>query len=168
MKIQHCFRFLFGIALIAGYQPSAIADEFKRDYDFSTPLPQTGKVTIRKPLEALPLKSLFDRCPAKSHLEEFAQSTHFLVMICRDDTNDLKKYWIQKALKNGKVRKLIAEDRPNSQPVAWQSEDYKVSIYADGARPESLNAYLESYNTKTQQGRAEALLYHYSKFYTQP
>jgi hypothetical protein len=163
MKIRYIFSFASSLALFAAFQSSAIAGEIIRDYEFSTPLPQTGKVTVRQPIESLPLKSLFDRCPTKSHLEAFAQSTHFLVMVCRDDVNDLKKYWIQKSIKNGKVRKITAQDLPNSQPVAWQSEDYAVSIYADSARPELSNAYIESFNTKTQKGRAEALLYYYSK-----
>jgi hypothetical protein len=165
MKAQHGFSFILGFMLITFCQPCAIASDFNRDYEFSTPLPQTGKVTIRQPIQALPAKSLFDRCPVKSHLEAFAESTHFLVMVCRDNSNDLKKYWIQKTLKTGKVLRLTAEDKPHSQPANWTHGDYSVSIYADGARPELTNAYLESYNTKTQQGRAEALLYHYSTFY---
>ena len=92
------------MALVASYQPVAIAqDSFKRDYGFSTTLPQTGKVTIRKPITDLPAKSLFESCPKKSDLQEFAESTSFLVMICRDRQNDLQKYWIQKNKKSGKI-----------------------------------------------------------------
>ena len=112
-----------------------------------------------------PASQRFDRCPAQSHLEQFAESTSFLVMVCRDDRDNLKKFWIQKAKKSGKITRLTAEDQPNSQPSRWTSGAYSVAIYADGRNPEKLNAYLESYNTQTKQGRAEALIYHYSRFY---
>lgn len=153
---------LLALIVIAG---SAIAGDFKRDYEPTAPLAQTGRLTIRKPIQVLPAKSLFDRCPAVSHLEEFAESTQFLIMVCRDDRNDLKKYWIQKTRKTGKVLRLTARDAPQSQPSGWKNGGYTVYLYSDGRQPEQLNAYVESYNTKTQQGQAEALLYHYSKFY---
>lgn len=154
-----------GLTALIGMAGSAIAGDFKRDYEPTVPLAQTGQLTVRKPIRDLPAKSLFNRCPTVSHLEEFAESTHFLVMVCRDDRNDLKKYWIQKTKKTGKILRLTARDAPRSQPSRWKNGDYTVDLYSDGRRPEQLNAYVESYNTKTQQGQAEALLYHYSKFY---
>ncbi|PZV18953.1 MAG: hypothetical protein DCF20_02585 [Pseudanabaena sp.] len=166
MKSKNFWNVILGALIVASYQPLAIADEvFKRDYGFSTPIPATGKVTIRKPIKDLPAKSLFAICPAKSSLQDFAESTSFLVMICRDKKNELQKYWIQKNKKTGSVLRLTALDLPNSQPSAWTSGDYQVNIYRDGRNPQLINAYLESYNTKTKQGRAEALLYYYSKFH---
>ena len=98
-----------GIALVASYQPSAIAEfTIKRDYEYQTPLPQTGKVTIRLPIQDLPADSLFESCPKKSYLQDFAESSHYLVMVCRDKTNKLKKYWLQKTIKTGKVLRLTA------------------------------------------------------------
>jgi hypothetical protein len=173
MKTKNCSDLilgtLFGTLLVASYQPSAIADEvFKRDYDFSTPIPATGKVTIRKPIQDLPAKSLFASCPAKSNLQEFAESTSFLVMICRDRKNELQKYWLQKNKKTGSVLRLTARDLPRQPYAGWKHGDYEVSLYGDGRNPELINAYVESYNRKTKLGKAEALLYYYSKFHVSP
>jgi hypothetical protein len=173
MNTKNCsnliFGTLFGALLVAGYQPFAIADEvFTRDYEFSTPIPTTGKVTIRKPLKDLPKKTLFASCPAKSDLQDFAESTSFLVIICRDQQNVLQKYWIQKNKKTGAVVRLTAQDLPNSQPSVWKSGNYQVYLYHDGRNPQLINAYLESYNLITKKGRAEALLYYYSKFHVSP
>ena len=155
------------IALVVSHHPNAIAEfTVKRDYEYKTPLPQTGRVTIRLPIQNLPVASLFESCPKKSHLQEFAESSNYLVMVCRDQANNLQKYWLQKTKKTGKVIRLTAQDRPNSQPSLWKSGDYQVTLYADGIGRG--NAYLESYNLKTQKGRSEALLYHYSKFYSNP
>jgi len=151
------------LCVLIGGLGSVIAGDFKRDYESRTPLPQTNRLTIRKSIQALPTTRLFDRCPAQSHLEEFAESTHFLVMVCRDDRNQWKKYWIQKTKQTAKIIRLTAQDEPRSEPSWWKNGDDTVSLYKDGlGQP---NAYLESYNTKTQQGWAEALLYHYWQFY---
>jgi len=109
MSIKNCLITIFGIALVASYQPSAIAEfTVNRDYEYKTPLPQTGQVTIRLPIEDLPVAKLFESCPKKSYLQEFAESSHYLVMVCRDKTNKLKKYWLQKTIKTGKVLRLTA------------------------------------------------------------
>lgn len=164
MSIKNYLITVLGMAIVASYQPQAIAEfTIKRDYEYQTPLPQTGKVTIRLPIQDLPVASLFESCPKQSYLQEFAESTHFLVMVCRDQKNDLKKYWLQKTKKTGKILRLTAQDQPYSQPSLWKSGDYQVNLYADGIGQG--NAYVESYNMKTEQGRGEALLYHYSKFY---
>ncbi|PZO43482.1 MAG: hypothetical protein DCF19_05965 [Pseudanabaena frigida] len=166
MKTKNFFNIIFGTLIVACYQSQAIADFIvKRDYDFATLLPQTGKVTIRKPIQDLPAQSLFESCPPQSYLQDFAESTHFLVMVCRDRRNEFQKYWIQKNKKTGSILRLTAQDKPQSEPSLWKNGVYSVSLYIDGRSPELTNAYLESYNLKTQQGRAEALLYHYSEFY---
>ena len=160
---KNCLNIVVSMALIGSYQPNAIAQEFKRDYEYKTPIPKTGQVTIRKPIQDVPTKALFESCPPKSYIYDLAESTNFLVMVCRDRTNDLRKYWIQKNKKTGKISRLSAQDQPNSQPALWESGDYSVYLYIDGVGRG--NAYLESYNKKSKQGRAEALLYHYSKVY---
>lgn len=152
-----------GLCVLIGGLESAIAGDLKRDYDFKTPLPQTQRLTIRKSILALPATRLFERCPAHSHVEEFAESTHFLVMVCRDDQDNLKKYWIQKTKQTAKIIRLTARDQPRSEPSNWKNGDDEVYLYKDGLG--HLNAYLESYNSKTQQRWAEALLYHYWQFY---
>ena len=90
------------------------------------------------------MASLFESCPKKSYLQEFAESSNYLVMVCRDQANNLQKYWLQKAKKTGKVIRLTTQDRANSQPSLWKSGDYQVTLYADGIGRG--NAYLESYN----------------------
>jgi hypothetical protein len=167
MKIHHYFcTIAFSSALITLAIAPAFAQTIKRDYETSTPLPQTKQVTIRQPLQALPSDRLFAQCPANSQLTEFAESNNFLVMVCREGGDrGLTKHWLQKSKKTGKQTQLVAQDRPNIQPSTWKSGDYEVSIYSDGARPNLINAYLESYNTKTKLGRSEALIYHYSKSY---
>jgi hypothetical protein len=169
MKIHHYFcTITFSTALIATAILPGFAQTIKRDYETSTPLPQTKLVTIRQPLKALPSDRLFAKCPANSQLTEFAESNNFLVMVCREGGDrGLTKHWLQKSKKTGKQTQLKAQDQPNSQPSAWKSGDFEVSIYADGAKPTLINAYLESYNTKTKQGRSEALIYHYSTYYDQ-
>jgi len=88
---------------------------------------------------------------------------NFLVIVCRDRRDNLQKYWIQKTKKTGKILRLTTKDEPNSQPSLWKNGDYQVTIYADGIGRG--NAYFESFNMKKQNGRAEALIYHYDKFY---
>jgi hypothetical protein len=171
MKI---YRYLGQIAPIATLATTLIATTIspgfaqttKRDYEFSTPLSQTKRLTIRQPLQALPSDRLFAQCPSKSQLTEFAESTTFVVMVCREGGDrGLTKHWLQKNKKTGKQMQLTVQDQPNSQPSNWQSGDYQVYIYADGRNPNSINAYLESYNTKTKLIRAEALIYHYATGY---
>jgi hypothetical protein len=159
------FPLVSSLLLLTAFPGLAQAGEMKRDYEFSTPLPQTKRVTIRRPIAALPANQRFDRCPAQSRLEEFAESTSFLVMVCRDDRNNMKRFWIQKAKKTGAITKLTWLMERGDPYRGWTSGDYSVSIYADGRNPEKLNAYLESFNTRTKQGKAEALIYHYSRVY---
>ncbi len=169
MKIHRYFCLIaFTAALISVAISPGFAQTIKRDYEASTPLPQTKKVTIRQPLQNLPSDRLFAKCPTNSQLTEFAESNNFLVMVCREGGDlGLTKHWLQKSKKTGKQMQLKAQDRPNSQPSTWKSGDYEVSIHSDGAKPNLINAYLESYNTKTKQGRSEALIYHYATDYDQ-
>ncbi len=165
MKTQNFWNIIVGAVVIASCQPlAAIAEiSMKRDYEYQTPLPQTGQVTIRKPIKDLPANKLFESCPLKSDLQDFAESTNFLIIVCRDRQDNLQKYWIQKAKKTGKILRLTVKDEPNSQPSLWKSGDYQLTIYADGIGRG--NAYFELFNMKKQKGRAEALIYHYDKFY---
>jgi hypothetical protein len=169
MKIHHYFcTITFSAALISTAISPGLAQTIKRDYETTTPLPQTNRVTIRQPLQALPSDRLFAKCPMNSQLTEFAESNNFLVMVCREGGDrGLTKHWLQKNKKTGKQMQLKAQDQPSSQPSTWKSGDFEVSISADGAKPTLINAYIESYNTKTKQGRSEALIYHYSTHYNQ-
>jgi hypothetical protein len=87
-------------------------------------------------------------------------------MICADNNASRNlKYWMQKSEKTNKLTQITARPDPTGPGVLWESGDYRVTIYADGARPNTVNAYLESFNRKTRRGLGEALLYHYSLFY---
>jgi hypothetical protein len=165
--MQKSCRALAGvIAVLTVGCASAWAEEIQRDYAFNKPIPATGRLTQRLPLVKLPAAKQFKKCPDSTKLVEYAESTNFQVMICadkKDARND--KFWLQKSKKTGKLSQIAARRDPNVPVALWETGDYRVMIYADGARPNTINAYLESYNLKTKRGRGEALLYHYSLFY---
>jgi hypothetical protein len=163
---QSCRVWAGIITLLTVGCASALAEEIQRDYPFEKPIPATGRLTQRLPLVKLPAAKQFKKCPAATKLVEYAESTSFQVMICADK-KDLRndKFWLQKSKKTGKLTQIAARKNPNAPGVLWESGDYRVMIYADGARPNTINAYVESYNLKTKRGRGEALLYHYSMFY---
>jgi hypothetical protein len=165
--MQKSCRALAGIiAVLIIESASALAEEIQRDYPFEKPIPTTGHLTQRLPLVKLPAAKQFKKCPDTTKLVEYAESTSFQVMICankKDPRSD--KFWLQKSKKTGKLTQIAARRNPNVPGALWESGDYRVMIYADGARPDTVNAYLESYNLKTKRGRGEALLYHYSMFY---
>jgi hypothetical protein len=167
MSIKNCLSLILGAAIFVSYHPLvAIAEpSFQRDYDYKTPLPQTGRVTIRRLLEDLPAENLFEKCPTRSKLQDFAESSNVLVMICRDQVNTLQKYWIQKDKRTEEIVRLKALDEPRMESVLFQNGDNSLYLYGDGLG--LINAYLESYNEQTKQGIGEALLYHYNEFYTE-
>jgi hypothetical protein len=156
---------LAGLIVWSLWCTSALAQEIRRDIPFNQPIPATGRVTQRLPLAQLPTAKRFTNCPNSTKLVEYAESSHFQVMICADKKDPNKfKYWMQKSKKTNKLTQIAARPDPNSQSVLWESGDYRAMIYADGRQPELINAYLESYNLKTKKGVGEALLYHYSVF----
>jgi hypothetical protein len=160
------YQVLAGLTVLSLWSTSTLADEIRRDVPFNQPIPATGRLTQRLPLTQLPAAKRFTNCPNSTKLVEYAESSHFQVMICADKKDANKfKYWMQKSKKTNKLTQIAARPDPNSQSVLWESGDYRAMIYADGARPNTINAYLESYNLKTKKGLGEALLYHYSTFY---
>ena len=152
-----------GALVLAIAADGAIALEMVRDYEYKTPIPATKQVTIRKNISDLPQNKLFEPCRLNSYLHDFAESSNYLIMVCPGQGNDLRKYWSQKDKVTGNVLRLVAEDKPRSQPSLWKSGDLSLSLYFDGVGRG--NAYLEVYNLKAQQGYGEALLYHYRKVY---
>jgi hypothetical protein len=155
-----------GLTLLTLGCASALAQEIRRDYPFDRPIPATGRVTQRLSITQLPSTKLFANCPSSTKLVEYAESSHFQVMICADNKASRNlKYWMQKSKKTNKLTQIAARPDPTGPEVLWKSGDYRVMIYADGARPNTVNAYLESFNRKTRRGLGEALLYHYSLFY---
>ena len=156
--------FRFGLALVATaacsipYSPMATAQSGIEDYRFSTPLPQTGKVTIRRSLKAFNRQRMFTACPKNSRLYAFAESTHYLVQICAQQ--GVPRYYLSKGKQDGS--RLTIEDRDSSRTrqLIFANKDYLYILYRDGARPERINAYLQVFR-KDQQILGEALLYLY-------
>jgi len=73
MKAKKIWNTIVGAVIIASCQPlAAIAEiSMKRDYEYQTPLLQTGQVTIRKPIKDLPASKLFASCSTTANLEQF-------------------------------------------------------------------------------------------------
>ncbi|MEB3295465.1 MAG: hypothetical protein VKJ24_20110 [Synechococcales bacterium] len=145
----------------------AIAQTIHRDYDFTIPIPETGKVTIRLPMQKIPSDRPFTVCPPNTALLDFAESSRSLLMICSDEQDKTYgKYWIQRVVGRRTYIRLTAPPKPNGQhPGFKQGRETEYFLYADSARPEQHNAYLEIYDRRTGQGKGEALLYHYSSRY---
>lgn len=57
-----------------------------RDYQESSPLPDTGQTTIYRLLDELDRSQMFAPCPEGSRLLEFAETTNFLVQTCLSET----------------------------------------------------------------------------------
>jgi hypothetical protein len=158
----------FFSATLAGLTPlAAIAQTIQRDYDFSTPIPETGKVTIRLPMKQIPSDRPFTVCPPQTVLLDFAESSRSLLMICSDEQDKTYgKYWIQRMAGRRTYLRLTAPPRPDrSHPGFKQGRETEYFLYADSARPGQNNAYLEVYDRRTGKGTGEALLYHYSSRY---
>lgn len=73
------------------YSPTRVV----RDYEESSPLPDTGKTTIYRWLDELDRSQMFAPCPEGSTLLEFAESTNFLVQTCLSETGgDNPVFWM--------------------------------------------------------------------------
>lgn len=138
------------------------ANEPQRDYGATSPLPGTGKVTIRNDIRNLDPNLLIADCPADSAPYAFAESTNYRVQICSQEYDPWQpKYYIGQA-KDGQGELRITSSDPNeARQLIFQNEGYTYILYRDSARPEQNNAYLEIYSPNGE-GRAEALLYLYT------
>jgi len=128
-----------------------------QDYGWKTPLPQTGKLTIRQPLRAFNRKKIFAACPNGSALYAFAESTNYKVQICA--VGGTPRYYMSRGKTDSS--KLTFEDRgEGAQQLVFKRGDYSYILYRDGRDPSKLNAYLQVYK-KDKQILGEALLYLY-------
>ncbi|QIR35518.1 hypothetical protein HCG51_01290 [Tolypothrix sp. PCC 7910] len=148
----------------AKFKPDPDNPNYLRDYGFSTPLPQTGKVTIRQPIQKFKKNRMFKACPANSNLYAYVESTNYQVEICTKENNPrLPKYYFSRA-KNGKSSlTIISNDEDDASQLIFKNNGYTYSIYRDGGGPDNLyNAYLE---VTRPDGKTfgEALLYLYEK-----
>ncbi|BAY13308.1 hypothetical protein [Calothrix sp. NIES-2098] len=145
----------------AKFKPDPDNPNYLRDYGFSTPLPQKGKVTIRQPIRQFKQTRMFKACPANSELYAYAESTNYQVEICTKEHNSrLPKYYLSRA-KNGKTSLTItSHDEDDASQLIFKNNGYTYVIYRDGGGP--INAYLE---VTRPDGKTfgEALLYLYER-----
>lgn len=144
------------------FKPDPDNPNYLRDYGFSMPLPQTGKVTIRQPLRQFKQNRMFKPCPANSNLYAYAESTNYQVEICtKEYTLNQPKYYLSRA-NNGKSSLTItSNDEDAAYQLIFNNNGYTYSIYRDGGGPRNaINAYLE---VTRPDGKTfgEALLYLY-------
>jgi|GEM_PF-1974775 len=157
-----CFAqiWLFNIAV---HSSERYVPPINFDFDFDVAIPAIGRVTIRKNIRHLPNSRLFSNCPEGTRLNQFAESTTYLVTICSDE-EDLNedKYWIQLNKITGEIKNLIAF-YPTYRELgpSWKDGDLGLYLYIDGRDPEcdGINAYL------ARGGSWEALWYHYDRYY---
>lgn len=146
------------------FKPDPDNPNYLRDYGFSTPLPQTGKVTIRQTLRKFKPNRMFKPCPANSNLYAYAESTNYQVEICtKENTLNQPKYYLSRS-KNGKSSLTItSNDEDAAYQLIYNNNGYTYSIYRDGGGPHNaINAYLE---VTRPDGKTfgEALLYLYER-----
>jgi hypothetical protein len=148
----------------AKFKPDSDNPNYLRDYDFSTPLPQTGKVTIRRSLREFKQNRMFKPCPANSELYAFAESTNYQVEICtKEHTLKQPKYYFSRA-KNGSGSLTIkSNDEDAAYQLIFYNNGYTYLIYRDGSNSRHpINAYLE---VTRPDGKTfgEALIYLYER-----
>lgn len=143
------------------FKSGADSPNYLRDYEPTQPLPTTGKVTIRRDVRELDTATIFSNCPTDTAPYAYAESSNYEVLICSEQFDpSVPKTYIGAAKDGSGSLRIESQDRAAAYQLIFQNNDYTYSIYRDGARPESLNAYLEvtQPNGKTY---AEALLYLY-------
>jgi hypothetical protein len=143
--------------------PSATAADssMQRDYDFSTPIPSTGKVTVRDSIRNLDTSRLITNCPSDSAPYAFAESTHYRIQVCSQEYDPwLPKYYIGQAKDGSGEMHLTSTNLDQARQLIFKNGDYTYIIYRDGTRPETTNAYLEVY-APDGKNSAEALWYLY-------
>lgn len=145
------------------FHPDSPRSNVFRDYGWTTPLPETGKVTIRRNLTDLSSNQVFKPCPAYSALYAFAESTNYQVEVCtKEHTLNVPKYYFGQAKDGSGKLTIVNENQDEASQLIFKNNGYTYDIFRDGAKPEQINAYLE---VKQPDNKiyAEALLYLYEK-----
>ena len=141
--------------------PAHLDSSMQLDYEAMTPLPSTGKVTIRDSMRNLDLSRLIADCPPDSAPYAFAESTHYQVQICSQEYDPWQpKYYIGQAKDGSGELRITSSDPEAARQLIFRHDGYAYVIYRDSARPEQTNAYLEIYSPDGQ-NYAEALIYLY-------
>lgn len=165
MKGRSIFSLIMSLTILSVSSLPISAQEIKKHYEATTPLPGIGRVTIRDNIRNLPTNRIFRKCPSNSMIIEFAESKSYLVIICSDENDhNLPKYWIERR-KNGGSDLIVNASSNTNEPATYKRGEYSYWIYSDGIHPEKMNAYLQRYNRNTQRGSAEALLFYYNRGY---
>jgi hypothetical protein len=133
----------------------------QQDYAPTTPLPETGKVTIRGHIRTLDPDRLIADCPVDSAPYAFAESTHYRVQICSEEYDPwLPKYYLGQAKDGSGEIRITNSNVAEARQLIFKSGGYTYVLYRDATRPEEVNAYLQVF-TPDGDGYSEALLYFY-------
>lgn len=133
----------------------------KADYDFSTPIPQIGRTTIRRSLAEFDRTQMVAPCPPDTVLLTAAESTNYHIQICSAEDDPTQPAYYMGFAKDGSGDIVIpASDRQAARQNVFRNGNYTYSIYADGRAPERMNAYLEVLLPNGEM-HAEALWYLY-------
>jgi hypothetical protein len=147
-------------AQLESAQPAASQPSLNQDYGSTTPLPQTGQVTIRNDIRNLDLNQLIAPCPSDSSPYAFAESTNYRVQICSAEYDPWQpKYYIGQAKENREELTITSTDPAAARQLVFKHAGYTYVLYRDG-RTVASNAYLQVF-TPSGEGYAEALLYFY-------
>jgi hypothetical protein len=145
-------------------RPDPNNPDYLRDYNSTTPLPETGRVTVRADIASFALDRLITDCPTDTALYAFAESSNYRIQVCSEEYDPwLPKYYIGRAKEGGDELRLINKNTSEAQQLIFRNGDYIYTLYRDGARPERINAYLEIYSATDRKTYAEALVYLYEK-----
>lgn len=143
--------------------PELLSSDPKRDYGPTTPIPATGRVTLRQNIRRLNLDRLIAPCPADSGPYAFAESTNYRIEICSKEYDPwLPKYYIGQAKDGSGGLRMTATNPDEARQLIFKNGDYTYILYRDSARPERTNAYLEIF-LPNGKGYAEALFYLYER-----
>jgi hypothetical protein len=143
-------------------QGDAAADNrLQQDYEPTTPLPETGRLTIRDHIRNLDPARLITNCPTDSAPYAFAESTNYRVQICSGEYDPwLPKYYLGQAKDGSGEIHITNSNGAEAQQLIFKSAGYTYVLYRDAAQSEQVNAYLQVF-TPNGEGYAEALLYFY-------
>lgn len=145
----------------AQLQNNKVESDLQQDYAPTTPLPATGKVTIRDHIRNLDPERLITNCPADSAPYAFAESTHYRVQICSEEYDPwLPKYYLGQAKDGSGEIRITNSNVAEARQLIFKSSGYTYVLYRDAAQPEQVNAYLQVF-TPDGDSYAEALLYFY-------
>ncbi|WNZ25184.1 hypothetical protein HJG54_21570 [Leptolyngbya sp. NK1-12] len=133
----------------------------QQDYAATTPLPTTGRVTVRDHIRNLDPSRLIVNCPADSAPYAFAESSNYEIQICSEEYDPWQpKYYISQAKDRSSGLRITSANPEEARQLVFRNQGYTYVIYRDGARPDQINAYLEVYGPNGD-SFAEALLYLY-------